>query len=248
MFSPDVVSLRQFYTTPLGEGAHALIAASLSELWPQTSGDVVLGIGYSTPFLERYLDDAAFTMICMPAQQGAAYWPLMRNNLVFLSHESELPIPENSVNRILLLHSVENSEQLSGMMEEIWRVLTPGGRVLAIVPNRLGFWSRSSRSPFGYGRPFSMAQLRDLMTAHQFTLTRSRSALFIPPVKLRLLWRIAEKIELFGKWLCPFFGGVLLVEAEKQLYASIRQPVAARKGYRMPPIPATEPVLGINKH
>lgn len=246
MFLPDVVTLRQFYATPFGGGVRALIASALHELWPQANGDVVLGIGYCPPYFEPYLEGAAPVMVCMPAHQGAAYWPPTRADLVFLSHESELPLPDNSVNRVLLLHSVETSEQLSWMMEEVWRVLTPGGRVLAIVPNRLSFWSRSSRSPFGYGRPFSMAQLRDLMTSHHLTLTRSASALFIPPVRLRLLWRVAAKIEFVGKYLCPFFGGVLLVEAEKQIYAAIRQPVRARRAYGVP-LPATKPVLGLKR-
>lgn len=234
MFSPDVVTLRQFYATPAGEAVRQLIARSLRDFWPQANGDVVLGIGYSTPYLESFVGLASPVMVCMPAQQGAAYWPPSRSNLVFLAHESELPLPENSVNRVLLLHSVENSEQLSWLMEEVWRILTPGGRVLAIVPSRLGFWSRSSKSPFGYGRPFSMAQLRDLMTDHHFTHTRSSSALFMPPIRPLLSWRIASKLETIGKWVCPFLGGVLLVEAEKQVYAAIRQPVTSRKGYQVP--------------
>ncbi|MDE3059616.1 MAG: methyltransferase domain-containing protein [Pseudomonadota bacterium] len=245
MFTPDIISLRQFYATPLGMGARELIAAALAELWPQAKDDVALGIGYPVIYLEPYLEQASPVMVCMPAHQGAACWPSARPNLVFLGHESELPLPENSVNRILLVHSVEHSEQLSGMMEEIWRVLTPGGRVLAIVPNRMGFWARSSRSPFGYGRPFSMAQLRDLMTHHRFTLTRCTSALLVPPTRLRLLWRFARQIEEIGRWLWPFLGGVLLVEAEKQLYASIKQPVM-RKGYRLP-LPAATPAMGMKK-
>jgi len=263
MFSPDVVTLRQFYATRFGVAARALITASLKNLWPGAKGDVMLGIGYALPYLEPYLDQAASVMVCMPAQQGAAAWPPCaeasgdgpdsrslgvgsRGNVVFMSHESELPLPENSVNRILLLHSVEHSEQLAGMMDEIWRILTPGGRVLAIVSNRMGLWARSSRTPFGYGRPFSMSQLRDLMTVHQFTLTRSTSALFIPPMRLRLLWRLARHIETVGKFLCPFIGGVLLVEAEKQLYASIRQPVSIRKTYRVQ-IPAVKPAMGLKR-
>lgn len=239
MFSPDIVAFRQFYATPLGEAARHLIARALQSLWPGVGSDTVLGIGYSMPYLESFAEAGGLTAVCMPAHQGAAVWPA-RGNLVFLSHESELPLRENSINRVLLMHSVENSEHLPWMMEEIWRVLTPGGRVLAVVPNRLGFWSRSSRSPFGYGRPFSMAQLRDLMADHQFTLTRSASALCIPPLRFKLLWRFADKLESVGQFLCPFLGGVLLVEAEKQLYAAIRQPVKAPKRYTVP-----IPVMGL---
>ena len=244
MFTPDVITLRQFYATPFGEGTRELIAASLLNFWPQAKDESILGIGFTTPYLEPYIAQSASTIVCMPAQQGAAYWPPSSNNRVFLSHESELPLSESSINRILLLHSVENSEQLAGMIKNIYRVLTPGGRVLAIVPNRLGLWARSSRSPFGYGRPFSMAQLRELMGEHEFTVTRSSSALFIPPTHMRIVWRFAKNIEKIGKILCPFIGGVLLIEAEKQLYASIKQPVNVRKTYPVAR-PASKPVLGM---
>ncbi len=244
MFVPDVVSLRQFYATPLGAEVRALIDASLLDLWPGLNGDTMLGLGYATPYMEPYLSDARSVMLaCMPASQSAVYWPPGKNNVVFMAQESALPLPENSMNRVLLVHSVEHTEQLSWMMREIWRVLTPGGRVLAVVPNRLGFWALSSKSPFGYGRPFSAAQWRDLLDSHQFTYTRSSSALFMPPVRWRFAWRAARKVEKVGKAVCGLFGGVLLIEAEKQIHAAIRQPVVvAKKGLGFPlPRPVLSP-------
>jgi len=240
MFLPDVVSLRQFYTTPLGESARTLIMAGIERLWPDVTADAVLGVGYAIPYAENYLRQGKPFILCMPGQQGAVYWPPSANNRVFMAHESELPLPENSVNRILLVHSIENSEQLTGMMRELWRVLTPGGRVLAVVPSRMGFWSRSSRSPFGYGRPFSMTQLRDLFTHNNFTPTRTGSALFVPPTYFQFVWRVAPKIEKIGRVLCRFLGGVLIIEAEKQVYAAIKQPVTVKAGYR---VPIAKPVL-----
>ena len=56
----------------------------------------------------------------------------------------------------------------------------------------------------------------------------------MPPIPLRFLWRIAHKLETIGRVICPFIGGVLLVEAEKQIYASIKQPITMRTGYAAP--------------
>jgi len=245
MFAPDILSLRQFYATPFGEEVRSLIAGSIESLWPDIKGDVLMGVGYATPYLDNYLTRTTPIIACMPARQGAACWPAADSNMAFLSHESEFPLRENSVNRILLVHSFEHSEPLTSMVEEMWRVLTPGGRMIVVAPNRLGFWSRSSGSPFGYGRPFSIMQLRDLLSENQFTHTRSSSALFLPPLPIRLLWRLARKVERMGKCLCPFLGGVLIIEAEKQIYASIRQPVTVRKKYNVPK-PANQPALGLN--
>jgi hypothetical protein len=85
-------------------------------------------------------------------------------------------------------------------------------------------------------------QLKDLLTSHQFTLTTSSSALFMPPIPLRFLWRIAHRVERVGRMICPFIGGVLLMEAEKQIYASIKQPVVVRQGYAA--TVRSNPVLG----
>jgi hypothetical protein len=237
MFTPDVVNFRQFYATPLGEAVRAVIDKRLHALWPEAAGDAMLGIGFPTPYVETHLASGSPVIVCMPGAQGAVYWPAGKNNLVFLGNEAELPLQESSVNRIVLIHCIEHSEQLSWMMREVLRVLMPGGRVLAVVPSRMGFWSRSSRSPFGYGRPFSMAQLRALFSEQHFTVMRTTSALFTPPLYWQWLWHWADHIEMFGRVFCRPLGGVLILEAEKQVYAAIRQPAMVRQGYR--PVPVT---------
>lgn len=244
MFSPDILMFRQFYASQLGDAMCRIITASILKIWPALKEDSILGIGYASPYLEPYLEQTDHAMVCMPAQQGAAYWPAGGANRVFLSHESVLPIVENSVNRVLMVHSVENSEQLSWMMEEVWRVLTPCGRLLIVVPNRMGLWSHFSNNPLGTGRPFSKAQMKALMSGHNFTLLRCYSALFMPPANNPTICRFAEWFEKTGCFLYPILGGVWMMEAEKQVYASIRQPSLLRKGYHSP-VRASKPALGL---
>jgi len=236
MLAPDILHLREFYTTPFGEAVRAVIAGEIARFWRSAEGDSVLGLGYATPYLSPFLEQKTAVFALMPAAQGAEYWPQNANNLVVLAHDSEMPFSENSINRALLVHSVENSEHLSWMIEETWRVLTPSGKLLAIVPNRRGVWSRSQRSPFGYGRPFSMGQMRDLLAEQNFTITRTSTALFLPPTYIKAFWKWANKFEKFGRFFCQFFavfwGGVLLVEAEKQIYSTIPQPVVEARKYR----------------
>jgi SAM-dependent methyltransferase len=240
MFSPDVISLRQFYATPLGARVQKFIAQTIENLWPEIKGDSLLAVGYALPYIEHYKSGATPLMVCMPAAQGAAAWP-EGNNLVVLSHESELPFQQNSLNRVLLIHSIEHSEQLSGFISEIWRVLVPGGRVLAIVPHRMSFWSGSPHSPFGFGRPFSHSQLRTLFAEHQLTITRTRSALFAPPFVAKVWAKLARHIESIGGFSGFFFGGVIIVEAEKQIYAAVKQ-APMRKNYAIL-TPAAEPAM-----
>ena len=230
----------------MGVAMQRVLLQRIMRIWPSAKDDSILGIGYTSPFLEPYLEDSERILICMPAHQGAAYWPTGSNNRVFLSHESSLPLSENTVNRVLMVHSIENSEQLSWMMEEAWRVLTPGGRLLVVAPNRLGLWSHLGSNPFGSGRPFSKSQIKDLMTEHDFTVLRSEGALFMPPSNYPTIGKMADWLEKTGQWLCPIMGGVWLVEAEKQVYASIRQQVTVRRGYHVP-VRAAKPARGLKK-
>lgn len=251
MYTPDIVNLRHFYATELGESVRGLIEKAILQFWPSVNGDSLVGIGYPTPYLLSYIGKATPLSIIMPASQGAVYWPHDGDNLVAIAHDSELPFAESSINRILLVHSVENSEQLSWMIQEIWRVLTPSGRLLALVPNRRGIWSSSSRSPFGYGRPFSIAQMRDLLTQQNFTITNASSALLMPPTRVKFLWRGAGKLEAICRFFCrflgSFLGGVILVEAEKQVYSTIRQPVVEARSYRGT-LAGTKPIMTLEKN
>jgi SAM-dependent methyltransferase len=236
MFIPDIMSLRHFYASALGGWVQGIIERAVLKRWPTAAGDSVLALGYGTPYMTPLMASASPIVACMPPEQGAAYFPEGGDNIVALAHDSELPFAENGFNRVLMVHCVENSEQLSWLLQEVWRTLTPGGRLLAVVPNRFSLWSRASRSPFGYGRPFSMAQLRELLASHHFTITYHNTALFMPPTRLKIAWKLAHKLESVAGVVCWFLGwhlgGVLVVEAEKRTHAPITQSVVEARRYR----------------
>ena len=52
-----------------------------------------------------------------------------------------------------------------GLLREVWRVLAPSGRMMAIMPNRRGVWTRTDNTPFGHGRPYSRSQITQLLRA-----------------------------------------------------------------------------------
>ena len=123
----------------------------------------------------------------MPAQQGVTRWPREGHNLVALVDENDLPLPDRSVDRVLLVHAVECTEQVRPMLREIWRVMADGGRLVAVAPTRAGLWSQIDRSPFYHGQPYSSSQLNTLLRANMFTPINEARALFLPPVRSRLM-------------------------------------------------------------
>ena len=87
----------------------------------------VLGLGYATPYLRPFLAEAERVVAMMPAAQGVLPWPGEGPNRVALADEGELPLADYSIDRVLLVHGVEFSEQVRPhAASEVWRVL--GGR------------------------------------------------------------------------------------------------------------------------
>jgi SAM-dependent methyltransferase len=223
----DVVDLRDFYRTALGQVARRMIRRAIQRVWPDLHGMRLIGLGYATPFLSALAGDTERTLAMMPASLGVLRWPQEGGNLVALADEGELPFADYSIDRILLVHALETSDEAPAMLKEIWRVLAGGGRVLIVAPNRRGIWARLDRTPFGSGRPYTMSQLSQLLRDEQFTPVGSDAALFIPPATSRMMLRSAAAWERIGRRWFPTFAGVLLVEATKQIYAkpaAIRQP------------------------
>lgn len=227
----DVIDMRDFYTRPLGRVARRLIGRQVRAVWPNVKGMTVAGFGYATPYLRPFLGEAERVLGLMPAQQGVTAWPSEGPGLTALVSETSFPLPDESVDRLLLVHSVENSEALGALLRQVWRVLAPGGRVLIVAPNRAGIWARREKTPFGHGRPFTRGQLTQLLRGALFSPTSWTACLFVPPFGLRSFLRSAVAWERMGEFLGQRFAGVILVEASKQIYAipPLGQPVKARR-------------------
>ena len=215
----DIVDLQKFYyRTPLGSVAKRAIRRALTRLWGRVEGQSIVGVGYPTPFLRPFMDRAERCLALMPAQQGIAHWPREGPNLTALAFEDRLPLPDYSVDRVLLIHALETTDSRRAMMDEVWRVLASGGRLTVVAPNRRGLWARFERTPFGHGYPFSAGQLDRMLKEHDFAPEATGRALFVPPVQSRSLVRTAPAWEQIGQRWFEGFSGVVLIEARKKVY------------------------------
>jgi SAM-dependent methyltransferase len=149
-----------------------------------------------------------------------------------LASEYELPLADRSIDRVLMVHALEAAEQGGRLLREVWRVLADGGQALIIVPNRRGLWCLSESTPFGHGQPFSAAQLKGVLCNTLFAPGESATALFVPPLRSRLVLRTAVAWERVGLRWAQHFAGVLLMVAEKQIYAAPLEPAVVKQRRR----------------
>lgn len=249
----DVLDLRNFYyRTQLGRAAQKAVRDRVLALWPagpsEMAGLTVVGFGFAVPLLRPYLEHARRVIGLMPAEQGVMPWPVGLPNVSVLCDETRWPLETGMVDRLVMLHGLETSDNAGALMSEAWRVLGPGGRALIIVPNRAGLWAPREGTPFGCGRPYTLGQLDAQARAAGFVPERHAAALYIPPSHRRFWLRSAPMWERMGQRVSGLLAaGVIMLEVSKQVHAprrgglgeAVRRPLRVLEGQ---PRPTAEPV------
>ncbi|WP_417496928.1 class I SAM-dependent methyltransferase [Maricaulis sp.] len=237
----EALELDRFYRSRQGLVAREMIGRRLTAIWPDAKDLDLLGLGFATPYLEPYRSSARRSICFMPAAQGAVVATGACSGIA-LGDETHLPFPEALFDRVLLVHALEEADSLQATLREIWRVLAPEGRVVIVTAARSGIWAWLDSTPFGHGRPFSRAQLSQLLDDALFEPTAWSRALYTPPWKWSTQTRIARMWEETGERVWPALGGVILVEAVKRTMALRPRPSTA-PARRKPLEAQTRPAL-----
>lgn len=225
----DVLDLKRFYDSPTGTQVLLSLSPLLASLWQggMACKDLRIGaVGYGLPYLDELWPQADITAF-MPARMGVMHWSLDGvSNRACLTCDDTLPLADNSMDRLLVIHALEMAAEPDALLREIWRVLSPGGQVILCAPNRRGVWARLAENPWGSGRPFSVSQLRDLLVETGFQAESWDGALYAPPANKRRAFlqkfNMDKMTETIGhRWLSGF-GGVIVVTATKLVRAPIK--------------------------
>jgi SAM-dependent methyltransferase len=222
----DSAPLQQFYESRIGQVARRLISRRLRQQWPELTGQRLLGLGYATPYLRLF--PKAERALSAVAAEDAAPWGNAGRCQIALVDEASLPFADASFDCVLVVHGLEVAEAQRPLLRELWRVLTPSGRVVFVVPNRSSLWAQIETTPFGNGRPFSRGQLQRLLEQSLFTPESWTSALYTPPFGRYRSVRAGNFLEGIGRRLWPRLAGVHIVAATKSLYV----PVPAKEARR----------------
>src|SRR3546814_11089003 len=114
----DVVDLREFYETRRGQVARHMVRRAVRSVWPEVRGQRVLGLGFASPYLRQFMGEAERVLAFMPASQGVMHWPPEGAGLVSLVEETDLPLPDYSIDRVLLAPGLENAALLRALFRQ----------------------------------------------------------------------------------------------------------------------------------
>jgi SAM-dependent methyltransferase len=169
-----------------------------------------------------------------PEALGVTPWGAGGRNLTALVDELALPFPDSFFDCLLVIHGLEAAEAQRPFLRELWRVLTPAGRLIVVAPNRASLWAQMETSPFGHGQPYTRGQLQRLLEQSLFRPEHWDAALFMPPFGGRRSLRSGQAWERVGNRVWPRLAGVHIVEATKSLYAPAGLVKARRRGVLRP--------------
>lgn len=150
--------------------------------------------------------------------------------VALLAHPAALPFPENSLDLVLLPHTLELSSDPHATLREVERVLVPEGRVVISGLNPASLWGlRQRRAHFyrrlGYGELFlpeagefiGYWRLRDWLRLLSFEVESGRFGCYRPAVsRLASLERFAWLDQIGERW-WPIFGAMYFLVAVKRV-------------------------------
>ena len=106
-------------------------------------------------------------------------------------------------------------------LREIWRSLSPEGKLYIIIPNKKSSWYLSDKSPFSSGNGFSKKQISQLLEESFFDIQSIERLIYFPNLNTKFINH--DLIEKFGSILFKYFNGVYFCVVKKRIYANIKK-------------------------
>lgn len=134
----------------------------------------------------------------------------------------DLPIASNSVDLVLLPHTLEFSDDPHQILREVARMLMPEGQVMIACFNPWSLWGfrrafgRKSQYPWS-GRFIHLARLKDWCALLGLEISGGRMGCYVPPCKSEKWLARYAFMEAAGDRWWPIGGGVYFLQAVKRV-------------------------------
>ncbi len=174
-------------------------------------GEKIAGFGFTLPYLPLFANNNSEISLT-PGALGAENLNSPVN--MALCVEDMLPLKNEYFDKILVAHGFENIDNDEALMQEFWRVLKPGGKLLVIAANDDSFW-RKTATPFAKGKGLTHFRLLELAMGSKFFSRGFDRALFFPPSSNAFLNLFLERA--IGL-VCRAASGVMVIEMEKIIF------------------------------
>jgi len=237
--------LQEWYETPAGEVLYKALLIKLEKLLPSLFGYHALQIG-------GLADD--FDLISSSKIGQKIFMTLNMDKGNVVANPLALPFPQNTLDLIVLPHTLDISPQPHQVLREIHRVMIAEGHIVIIGFNPFSMmglsklvFMRSQRAPWA-AHFYTPRRLKDWLSLLGFKVMAIESVGLQPPIQnMRFQQRMqflnkAEKLGL-GR-----LGGLQIYVAKKRELTLTPMPQPWRPRRRMIPVKVSEPSARQSKH
>lgn len=210
-------ALDVWYRSVLGRELAGLEEQCLERMLSDTFGYYLLQVGAGTGFSAAIQASRIRHRVLLPATvvpQSLGYQ--------VVTAPDRLPIAADSVDAVLLPHTLEFARDARQILRETERVLIPEGRVVVIGFNALSMWGawrlvrrREEKAPW-CGNFLTSFRVVDWLSLLGFDIEMQETMMFRPPWR-RALLRQFSFLDTMGRRLWPVLGGVYAIRAVKRV-------------------------------
>lgn len=212
-------SQRAWHSLPLGRRLLAEECAQLERALPDLFGYHLLQLGHPAG---ADLTGASRIMhrVVMEGEPGGVG---RRYHAGLIGAAQALPIAADSVDVVILPHSLEVEDEPHQVLREAERVLIPEGHLMVLGFNPWSLWGlwrmalqRGGRPPW-CGRFLSTVRLKDWLALLGFDTLGVRYYFFRPPLQSEAVMQKLNFLEHVGERYWPRFAGAYLLLAKKRV-------------------------------
>lgn len=157
---------------------------------------------------------------------------------------TRLPIKPESIDAVVLMHTLEFAENPHKLLQEIYNALIPGGSLLifGFNPHSLmgitRLWHNKATIPW-HGKFISPWHLRKLLTKTKFSVGDYKTFFFRPLLQNHNNLKKLMFLETIGQFFCSYFGASYMFCCKKTCYGvNVTMPENNAKEF----IPVSTPV------
>ena len=209
--------LQDWYRSPLGRKVARAESECVQRLLHQTFGYYLVQLGPTEIFREALDSSRIRHRIMLPPEQ-----PSGQHGMEIIGLESQLPLATDSIDAILLPHTLDFTDDPRAVLLEVERVLIPDGRVIIVGFNAFSAWGLwgvllnvTGRMPW-CGRFRMPSQVEAWLADAGFAIEFCERILFCPPLRSAQGARCAP-IESLGRRFWPVLSGGYVIRAVKRV-------------------------------